>query len=44
MTEGEMVQWHYQLGRYEFEHALGAGDGQGTLECYCPWGCKVRHD
>ena len=44
MTEGEMVQWHHQLGRYEFEHALGAGDGQGTLECYRPWGCKVRHD
>ena len=25
---------------YEFEQALGVGDGQGGLECCSPWGCK----
>ena len=23
-----------------FEQALGVGDGQGSLTCYSPWGCK----
>ena len=25
---------------HEFEQVLGVGDGQGSLECYSPWGCK----
>ena len=25
---------------HEFEQALGVGDGQGSLECYSPWGHK----
>ena len=29
MTEDEMVEWHHQLYIYEFEQALGLGDGQG---------------
>ena len=33
MTEYEMVGWHHQLSGYEFEQALGVGDGQGGLEC-----------
>ena len=37
-TEDEVVGWHHQLDGHEFEHALGAGDGQGGLACYCPWG------
>ena len=40
MTEHEMVGWHCQLNRHEFEQALGAGDGQGGLECCSPRGCK----
>ena len=40
MTEDEMVGWHHQCNGYEFEQALGVGDGQGSLECYSPWGCK----
>ena len=24
----------------EFERALGVGDGQGSLACCSPWGCK----
>ena len=34
MTEDEMVGWH------EFEQALGDNEGQGSLACCSPWGCK----
>ena len=40
MTEDEMVRWHHWLEGHEFEQALGAGDGQGSLGCCSPWGCK----
>ena len=40
MTEDEMVGWHHWLEGHEFEWALGAGDGQGGLECFGPWGHK----
>ena len=40
MTENEMVGWHHQLNRHEFEQALRVCDGQGGLECYGSWGCK----
>ena len=33
MTEDEMVGWHHWLNGYEFEKALGVGDGQGSLGC-----------
>ena len=39
-TEHEMVEWHHQLNGHEFEQALGVGDGQGSLVCCSPWGCK----
>ena len=39
-TEDEMVGWHPQLDGHEFEQALGVGGGQGSLVCFCPWGCK----
>ena len=39
-TEDEMVGWHHQLNRHEFEQALGAGDGQGSLVCCSPCGYK----
>ena len=26
--------------RHEFEQALGDGEGQGSLVCCSPWGCK----
>ena len=38
-TEDEMVGWHHQLNRREFEQALGDGEGQGSLVCCSPWGC-----
>ena len=40
MMEDEMVGWHHQLNGCEFEQALGVGDGQGSLTCCSPWGCK----
>ena len=39
ITEDEMVGWHHWL-RQKFEQAPGVGDGQGSLECCSPWGCK----
>ena len=39
-TEDEMVGWHHRLEGYEFEQALGVGDGQGSLACCSPWGLK----
>jgi len=40
MTEDEMVGWHHRLDGHEFEQAPRAGDGQGSLVCCSPWGCK----
>ena len=40
MTEDEMVGWHYRLNGHEFEQAPGDGEGQGSLTCCRPWGCK----
>ena len=40
MTEDEMVEWHHQLNGHEFEQALGVGDGQGSLACRSPLGCR----
>ena len=40
MTEDEMVGWHHRLNGHEFEQAPGVGDGQGSLACSSPWGCK----
>ena len=39
-TEDEMVGWHHWLDGYEFEQALGDGEGQGSLVCCSPWGHK----
>ena len=39
-TEDEMVGWHHWLDGYEFEQALGVGDGQGSLAWCSPWGHK----
>ena len=35
-----MVGWYHQLRGHEFEQAPGVGNGQGSLVCYSPWGCK----
>ena len=36
--EDEMVGWHHQLNGHEFEQTLG--DGEGSLACHSPRGCK----
>ena len=41
--EDEMVGWHHQLNGYEFEQALGDGEGQGSLACCSPWG-RIESD
>ena len=40
MTEDKMVGCHHRLDGHELEQALGVGDGQGSLACCSPWGCK----
>ena len=40
----EMVGWHHQHNRHEFEWAPGVGDRQGSLVCCSPWGRRVGHD
>ena len=40
MTEDEMAGWLQLLDGYEFDQALGAGDGQGSLVFCSRWGHK----
>ena len=35
-----MDGWHHHFDERKFEQALGVGDGQGSLACCSPWGCK----
>ena len=39
-TEDEVVGWHHRLNGHEFEQAPGDGEGQDSLVCISPWGCK----
>ena len=34
------IGWHHWLSGHEFEQTLGDGEGQGSLACCSPWGCK----
>ena len=43
-TEDDVVVWHHRLDGHDFEQAPGVGDGQRSLSCWIPWGCRVRHD
>ena len=38
--EDVMVGGHHRLNGLEFEQAPGGGEGQGSLGCCSPWGCK----
>ena len=40
MTEDQMIERHHLLNGHEFEQTPGVGDGQGSLECSSPRGCK----
>ena len=44
MTEDEMVGWHNSLNGHKFEQVLGVGEGQESMACCCPWGCRVGYD
>ena len=35
-----MVGWHHRLNGHEFEQILGDSEGQGSLACCSPQGCK----
>ena len=39
-TDDETVEWHYQFNGYKFEQTPGDSEGQGSLGCCSPWGCK----
>ena len=39
-TEDEMIGWHQQLDRREFEPTPGDNEGQGSLACCSPWGYR----
>ena len=38
-----MVGWYHRLNGQEFEQTLGDSEGQRSLECCSPWGCKKLH-
>ena len=40
VTEDETVGWHHWLDGHEFEQTLGDSEGQGSLACCSPQGCK----
>ena len=40
MTEDKMIGWHHRLKGHGFWQTPGVGDGQGSLVCCSPWGCK----
>ena len=40
MTEDEIVGWHYLLSGSKFEQTPGDSEGQGSLACCSPLGCK----
>ena len=40
VAEDERVGWHHWLNGPEFKQTLGDSEGQGSLACCSPWGCK----
>ena len=39
-TEDKIVGWHHWPNGLEFEQIPGGSEGQGSLACCSPWGCK----
>ena len=39
-TEDEMAGRHHRLNGHEFEQTPENSEGQGSLVCCSPWGCK----
>ena len=43
--EEKMAGWHHRPNGLEFEQTTGNSEGQGSLACWSPWGCKsVKND
>ena len=40
VTENDLVGWYHQLNGHESEQTPGDSEGQGSLVCCSPWGCK----
>ena len=40
MTEDEIIGWHHRLNGQKFEQTPGDSEGQGSLVCCSPWGCR----
>ena len=40
MTEDEIVGWHHRFNGHAFEQTPRDCEGQGSLACCSPWGCK----
>ena len=40
MTEDEMIGRHLRLSGNAFNQVPGDGEGQVSLACCSPWGCK----
>ena len=43
-TEEEIVGRHHWLSEHEFEQTPGDSEGQRSLACKSPWGCKESDD
>ena len=45
MTEDKMFGWHRRFNRHEVGQTLGGSEGQRSMACCSPRGCKEsRHD
>ena len=42
VMEDEIVGWHHQLSRHEFEQTLRDSEGEGSLTCCSPWVTKSQ--
>ena len=40
VAEDVIFGYHHQFNGHEFEQTPGESEGQGSLECSSPWGCK----
>ena len=38
--QDEVAGWHHQLNEHEFKQTPKNSEGQGSLACCSPWGCK----
>ena len=44
MAENEMVRQPHGFNEHESEKLQRESEGQGSLVCCSPWGCRVGYD